>query len=69
MKNNYTNKDKGFLQRLIDERPTYRQMVDFCSGNIILNNYIVHELANKGYLFDTYCGETESFYTDRKSVV
>ena len=64
MENNYTNEDKKFLQRLIDEHPTYSQMVEFCSENIILNNYIVPELAQKGYLFDTYCGKGETYYNE-----
>ena len=65
MENNFiTENQKNWQKIRIETHPTYRQMVEFCSEHVILNNYIVPELAKKGYLFETYCGEEETYYNE-----
>ena len=65
MENNFITENQKNSQKIrIETRPTYRKMVEFCTENIILNNYIVPELSKKGYLFDTYCGEDSTYYNE-----
>lgn len=45
-----------FLQELKTERTSYKDMIDFCCDDLILNNCIVNELSGKGFYFDDYCG-------------
>lgn len=44
-----------FLKELRETRPTYADMVEFCTDNLILNNDIMNDLTNKGYYFELYC--------------
>lgn len=57
-----------FFNRLKEERTNYREMIDFCCENMILNNDIIPNLQEKGFYFDTYCGadcnEEEDYYYD-----
>ena len=57
-----------FFNRLKQERTNYREMIDFCCENMILNNNIISNLQEKGFYFDTYCGtyynEEEDYYYD-----
>lgn len=59
---------KEFYQKLINERKSYRDMIDFCCDSMILNNSIIGELTGHSYYFDTYCGsdydEENDEYTD-----
>ena len=55
---------KELLEQLKNERKSYREMVDFCTDNIILNNYIVQELHSKDIYFDTYCGDYITYYNE-----
>lgn len=45
-----------FLKELRETRPTYADMVEFCTDNLILNNEIVPKLMEQGYYFELYCG-------------
>lgn len=56
------NYEKDFLKRMREERTTYAEMIEFCADDIILNNYIVEELAKKDLYFETFCGSDRSFY-------
>lgn len=57
-----------FLNNLKAEKTTYRDMINFCCDNMILNNDIIPNLSNKGFYFDTFCGtdydEEEDYYFD-----
>lgn len=55
--------DKEFLEQIRKERPTYMDMIKFCCDDMILNNYLIEELAKNGIYFDFYCG-TDSYYID-----
>lgn len=54
---------KEFLTKLREEKKSYREMIDFCCDNLILNNYILEELQKNGFYFENYCG-SECYYTD-----
>lgn len=51
-----------FLEELRENRPTYKAMVDFCAGTVIMNNFIIEALAKRGLYFETYSGSNRSFY-------
>lgn len=57
-----------FFNNLKSERTTYRDMIEFCCENMILNNDIIPNLSSKGFYFDTFCGtdydEEEDVYFD-----
>ena len=47
---------KDFFNNLKAERTTYRDMIDFCCDNVILNNEIIPSLSSKGFYFETING-------------
>ena len=58
---------KEFFDKLKAERTTYRDMIDFCCDNMILNNEIIPELMNKGFYFELENGcdyeeESEEYF-------
>ena len=58
---------KDFFDKLKAERTTYRDMIDFCCDNMILNNEIIPELMNKGFYFELENGcdyeeESEEYF-------
>lgn len=57
-----------FFNNLKSERTTYRDMIEFCCENMILNNYIMRELSEKGFYFEIENGsdydESEDCYFD-----
>ena len=57
-----------FLNTLKAERTSYRDMIDFCCNNMIMNNDIIPNLMNKGFYFDIENGtdynEEEDYYYD-----
>lgn len=55
--------NKEFLKELREKRTTYKDMIDFCCDSLIMNNYIIQELAKKEIYFDNYCG-SECYYLD-----
>jgi hypothetical protein len=57
------NLKKEILKELRENRKTYKEMIDFCCDNLIMNNYIILELAKKEIYFDNYCG-SECYYID-----
>ena len=49
---------KEFFEKLRKENKNYKSMIDFCcDGCLIMNNYIIEELAKKDIFFETYSGE------------
>jgi hypothetical protein len=56
--------NKEFLKRLRNERKSYKDMIEFCCDNLIMNNYIIEELAKKDIFFETYSGE-QCYYIDK----
>ena len=59
---------KDFFENLKAEKTNYREMIDFCCDNLIMNNYIIQELSAKGFYFDIENGtdydEEEDCYYD-----
>lgn len=59
---------KEFFENLKAERTTYKEMIDFCCDNLVMNNSIMQELAAKGFYFDIENGtdynEEEDYYYD-----
>lgn len=55
--------NKEFLKELREKRTSYKDMIDFCCDDMILNNYLVEELNKNGYYFDFYCG-SDVYYLD-----
>ena len=57
-----------FLNELKEKRTSYREMIEFCCDDMILNNDIIPNLSAKGFYFDVYCGsdydEEEDYYRD-----
>ena len=57
-----------FLQELKETRTTYKDMIDFCCDNLILNNDIIPALTEKGLYFELENGcdydEENDFYYD-----
>ena len=57
-----------FFNDLKAKRTTYRDMIEFCCDNMVLNNDIISNLSNKGFYFDILCGteydEEEDTYYD-----
>lgn len=51
------------LKQLREERPTYKDMIKFCCDDMILNNYLIEELAKNGIYVEFYSG-TDSYYID-----
>ncbi len=49
-----TNKQ---LQQIKSDKPTYKDMIDYCCDNLILNNNILKELAMNDIYFEPFCGE------------
>lgn len=47
---------KQFFINLKKERESYKEMIDFCCDNMILNNDIVSKASAAGFYFDPYCG-------------
>lgn len=59
------NWKKEFFEKLRKENTNYKSMIDFCcNGCLIMNNYIIEELAKKDIFFETYSGE-ECYYIDK----
>lgn len=56
--------NKEFLKELREKRTNYKDMIDFCCDSLVLNNYIIPELAKKDIYFDNYCG-SECYYLDK----
>lgn len=56
--------NKEFLKSLKAERPTYKDMVDFCASDMILNNNLCVELINHGICFNEYCGDQFEYFDD-----
>lgn len=56
--------NKEFLKELKEKRTTYKDMIEFCCDSLIMNNYIIQELAKKDIFFETYSGE-ECYYIDK----
>ena len=56
------------LERLKETRTTYKEMIEFCCDNLVMNNYIIRELSEKGFYFDIENGtdydEEEDYYYD-----
>ena len=48
--------NKELLKQLREEKKTYREMVEFCCDNLILNNDIMQELSKKDIYFELYSG-------------
>lgn len=61
MEENY-EVDKEFLAQLKQERPTYKDMIDFCADDMVLNNDLCTVLINHGIYFDTYCGDQIEYF-------
>ena len=40
---------KEFFENLKAERTTYKDMIDFCCDNLVMNNSIMQELTAKGF--------------------
>lgn len=59
---------KEVLERLKVTRTTYKDMIDFCCDNLVLNNDIMPALISKGFYFDIENGtdydEEEDYYYD-----
>ena len=55
---------KELLKELKEKRTNYKDMIDFCCDSMILNNYIINELAKKDIYFETYSGE-QCYYIDK----
>ena len=59
---------KEVLETLKKTRTSYREMIDFCCDNLVMNNYIMQELTAKGFCFDIENGtdydEEEDYYYD-----
>ena len=59
---------KDFFENLKAERTTYKEMIDFCCDNLVMNNYIIQELSEKGFYFEIENGtdydEEEDYYYD-----
>ena len=60
---------KEVLETLKKTRTSYREMIDFCCDNLVMNNYIMQELTAKGFCFDIengtdYDDEEEDYYYD-----
>ena len=59
---------KEVLERLKKTRTTYKEMIEFCCDNLVMNNYIIQELSAKGFYFDIENGtdydEEEDYYYD-----
>lgn len=57
-----------FFNELKEKRTTYRDMIDFCCDNMVMNNYIMQELSAKGFYFDIENGtdydEEDDYYYD-----
>lgn len=53
---------KVFLTEAAKEKPTYKDMIDFCCDSLVLSNYLVEELAKVNIFFDTYCGSDHYYY-------
>ena len=57
---------KEFFENLKAERTTYKDMIDFCCDNLVMNNSIMQELTAKGFYFDIENGtdynEEEDYY-------
>ena len=62
------NMRKDFFENLKAERTSYKEMIDFCCDNLIMNNYIIQELSEKGFCFEIENGtdydEEEDYYYD-----
>ena len=60
--------NKEFLERLRDEKKSYRDMINFCCDSLILNNDIIKELSKNDFYFDIFCGidydEEDDTYTE-----
>lgn len=52
---------KEFLKELKEKRTNYQEMIEYCCDDMILNNYILEELAKQGYYFEFYCGSDVYF--------
>lgn len=59
---------KEFFENLKAERTTYKEMIDFCCDNLVLNNSLIRKLNAKGFYFDIKNGtdydEEEDYYYD-----
>ena len=59
---------KEFLKELKEKRKNYKDMIEFCCDDMILNNSIITELSNAGIYFDFYCG-TDLYYIDNNGEI
>ena len=53
--------NKEFLEQLRKDRPTYKDMIQFCCDDMILNNNIIDELSKSNFYFDIFCGNDREF--------
>ena len=53
---------KDFLKVAKKEKPTYRNMIDFCCDSLILNDCLIDKLGEKEIFFDLYCGSDHYYY-------
>lgn len=57
-----------FFNELKEKRTSYKEMIEFCCDDMILNNDIISNLSAKDFYFDVYCGsdydEEEDYYFD-----
>lgn len=60
--------NKDFLKDLREERTSYKDMIDFCCDDYILNNDLMTQLQTADFYFDLYCGtdyiEEEDYFLD-----
>lgn len=52
---------KEFLKELREDRTNYKDMIEFCCDNMILNNDIICELSKSDFYFDIFCGSDREF--------
>ena len=53
--------NKEFLKELREKRTTYKNMIEFCCDDMILNNDIINELSKSDFYFDIFCGSDRDF--------
>lgn len=59
----------NYIKEIMEERATYRDMIDFCCDNMILNNDIIPTLASEDIYFELYSGTDYDEETDEYSEV
>ena len=58
-----------FLKELREKRKTYRDMIEFCGDDLILNNYIIPELAKQNIFFETLCGDEWEYLDEEGNII